>query len=147
MATDLFHWTVDFGIGIREVDEQHKALVDLLNRLHVAIRGDDGSTTPRRILDELADYTGSHFALEESLMRESNYPDLAAHKLIHEDLIGQIRGLQQKLDSDQTAITLELLHFLKVWLMRHINDADKRFGAYFSAAGRAAKCSAQVQAP
>ena len=135
MTAELFHWTDDFGVGIQEIDEQHKELVDLLNQLHTAIHEHHGSEASRRILDKLADYTRTHFAVEESLMRVSNYPEFEAHKQNHEDLIGQVQALQEKLDSGQAAITFELLHFLKVWLMRHINEADKRFGAHVQKAG------------
>ena len=146
MTTDLFHWTDEFGIGIQEIDAQHKELVDLLNQLHVAIQEHHGSATSRQILDKLADYTRTHFAVEESLMRVSNYPEFPAHKQFHEDLVGQVQALQDKLDSGQATITFELLHFLKVWLMRHINETDKLFGAYFNAHGGDARWSDHVEA-
>ena len=56
-----------------------------------------------------------------------------------------MQALQDKLDSGQATITFELLHFLKVWLTRHINEADKRFGAYFVEAGGASKWSDHVE--
>ena len=124
MSTELFHWTSELDVGIQE---HH------------------GSATSRQVLDKLADYTRTHFAVEESLMRVSNYPDFAAHKQNHEDLIAQVQALQEKLDSGQGAITFELLHFLKVWLTRHINEADKRFGAHFLAHGGASQWSEHVE--
>ena len=144
-TTDLFHWSDDFSVGIQEIDEQHKELVDLLNQLHVAIHEHHGSETSRKILDELADYTRTHFAVEESLMRVSNYPEFAAHKQNHEELIGQVIALQEKLDTGKATITFELLHFLKVWLTRHINEADKRFGAYFITMGASPNWSQHVE--
>ena len=69
MDEELFHWSDDFSINIQEIDEQHKVLVDLLNQLHVAIREHHGKTTSREILNRLAEYTRTHFLLEESLMR------------------------------------------------------------------------------
>ncbi len=145
MTTELFHWTDEFSIGLQEIDEQHKELVELLNQLHVAIKEHHGSATSRQILDKLADYTRTHFAVEESLMRVSNYPEFATHKQNHEDLIAQVKALQDKLDSGQATITFELLHFLKVWLTRHINEADKRFGAFFLEAGGASRWSDHVE--
>lgn len=135
MSSELFQWSDSYSVGVQEIDEQHKELVDLLNQLHTAIMEKHGSEASRRILDELADYTKTHFMVEESLMRISNYPDFETHKQIHEDLIGQVVSLQQKLDDGQTKISFELLHFLKVWLMNHINEADKRFGSYFASSG------------
>ena len=134
-TTDLFHWSDEFSVHIQEVDEQHKVLVDLLNQLHTAIREHHGKATSREILDRLAEYTRTHFLLEESLMRLTHYPGFEIHKQQHEELMMQVQALQHKLDHENAAITFELLHFLKNWLVQHINDSDKRFGAHFQKAG------------
>ena len=135
MSQDLFHWSDDFSIGIKEIDEQHKELVRLLNALNVAIHKHRGSAACRKILDSLADYTKIHFTVEESLMRVSGFPGFEAHRRDHEDLISQVATLQEKLDAGQAKITFELLHFLKQWLLHHIVGDDKRFGGYFLAVG------------
>jgi hemerythrin len=135
VATDLFTWSDDFSVNVQEIDEQHKVLVGLLNELHVAIIEHHGRITSREVLDRLAEYTRTHFLLEESLMRLTNYPGFEVHKQQHEDLISQVRALQHKLDNENVAITFELLHFLKNWLIQHINDSDKRLGAHVQKAG------------
>ncbi len=146
MSTELFTWSDDFSVGIQEIDEQHKVLVGLLNQLHEAIRDHQGSATSREILDRLADYTRTHFTVEESLMRVTNYPDFPGHKAQHEELIRQIQELQEKLDTGKASISFELLHFLKVWLTKHINETDKRFGSHFLGVPLAADWSPEVEA-
>ncbi len=131
----LFDWNDEFNIGLQQVDEQHKELVRLLNELHVALREQQASTTCRDILDALADHTRIHFETEEALMRVSGFPELGAHKQNHDDLLGQVRALQEKLAAGQAEITFELLYFLKQWLIHHVNEADKRFGNYFVQSG------------
>lgn len=133
MATEqLFQWTDSYCIGIQEVDEQHKELVTILNALHNAIVNHRAKEAARRILDQLAEYTRTHFLLEESLMRVTHYPGYDIHKQQHEDLIKQVVDLQHKLDSGGATITFELLHFLKGWLTQHINESDRRFGEFFA---------------
>jgi hemerythrin len=39
--------------------------------------------------------------------------------------------LQEKLDLGQAKISFELLHFLQIWLTKHINESDRRFGQHF----------------
>lgn len=134
-ANDLFIWSGTYNVGIQEVDEQHQVLVALLNQLHEAIREHHGKATSREILDRLAEYTRTHFLLEESLMRLTHYPGFEVHKQQHEDLVGQVQELQRKLDEQDLTITFELLHFLKNWLTQHISDSDRRFGAFFQTAG------------
>jgi len=128
---DLFLWSDSYKVGVEEIDSQHKELVRLLNTLHVSIREHHGSATSREILNQLIDYTRTHFMVEESLMRVASYPEFSAHHKQHETLITQIRELQEKLDTGVASISFELLHFLKRWLMQHINGDDKQFGAFF----------------
>ncbi|HRD86913.1 MAG: hemerythrin family protein [Candidatus Accumulibacter sp.] len=136
-ATDLIQWSDEFSVNIQEVDEQHKVLVSLLNDLHRAIREHHGKATSREILDRLAEYTRTHFLLEESLMRLTHYPGLEIHKQQHQDLMHQVEALQHKLNTENAAISFELLHFLRNWLIQHINDSDKRFGVHFEKVGLA----------
>jgi hemerythrin len=146
MADVLFQWTEEYAVGVEEIDEQHKELVRLLNNLHQAIHERHGSEASRRILNDLAEYTRVHFAVEESLMRISNYPDFANHKKIHTVLIEQVHELQSKLDSGSARISFELLHFLKQWLMHHIIESDKLFGQHFAKVGLSTAWSPAVKA-
>ena len=148
MATNqMLVWNDTFSVDIQEIDEQHKNLVAMLNELSKAMHEHHGSAACRSILDQLADYTRTHFLLEESLMRLTHYPGFEIHKKQHEDLIREVAALQAKLDSGTVVITFELLHFLKEWLSHHIMESDKRFGAYFKTAGlgQYAKWTDEVQ--
>lgn len=144
MTTELFQWSDAYGIGLQEVDEQHKVLVGLLNELHDAVRHHHGSAKCREVLNRLAEYTRVHFTVEESLMRLLNYPEFPDHKHRHEDLIAQVVDLQQKLDAGQASISFELLHFLKVWLTKHISESDRRFGQFALARGLASQWEPHV---
>lgn len=57
-----FTWSDSYSVGIPEIDEQHKALFDLMERLHKAIAARQGSAACIEILKELVDYTRIHFA-------------------------------------------------------------------------------------
>jgi len=142
----LFQWSNEYSVGVEEIDEQHKELVRLLNSLHQAIHERHGSEVSRRILNELVAYTQVHFAVEESLMRISAYPDFANHKKIHTSLIEQVHELQIKLDEGAAKISFELLHFLKHWLMHHILETDKQFGQHFAGTGMSTAWSPAVKA-
>lgn len=144
---ELFQWSDEFSVGVNDIDEQHVELVRLLNQLHAAVRERRGSAAVSGTLDELVEYTRTHFSAEEGMMRESNYPDYAEHRVHHEALIDQVRALQQKLASGEASITFELLHFLRVWLMRHICESDKRFGEWYLERGERAEWVEPVQEP
>lgn len=128
-------WTEELSVGIEEIDEQHKILVELINRMHDAIHQRHGSAVVEGILAELAEYTRIHFAVEESLMRILHYPGYEEHHDLHEELIQQIVDLQKKIASGKHTIGFELMHFLKVWLTKHIMKEDMQYSGFFLAAG------------
>jgi len=132
-------WSDELSVGIEEIDEQHKVLVGLINEMHDAIHDRHGSEAVQGVLTQLADYTRIHFAVEESLMRILNYPGYEEHKAQHEELVGHMVELQEKVAAGKTAIGFELMHFLKVWLTKHIMDDDKQYSAHFISAGASTK--------
>lgn len=131
----FIEWSDQLSVGIEEIDEQHKVLIALINRMHEAIGQKHGSDVVLDILTELADYTKIHFAVEESLMRILGYPGYEEHKDIHDELLEQVVELQQKVTSGNTAISFELMHFLKSWLSKHILEEDMQYTGFFLASG------------
>lgn len=124
-------WSNELSVGIEEIDAQHKVLVDLLNQIHEAIQQRQGAEITGEIIERLREYTRIHFAVEESLMRILHYPEYERHKEEHDRLIDQLNGFRDKLESGKSSISFELAHFLKVWLTKHIMEADKRYTPYF----------------
>ncbi len=137
--SNFVEWSDALSVGIEEIDEQHKVLAGLVNRMHDAIHERHGSDVVKGILAELAEYTRIHFAVEESLMRILNYPDYESHKAIHEELLQHVIDLQEKVESGKTAIGFELMHFLKNWLTKHIMEEDMNYSGFFLNAGAQAK--------
>jgi len=132
---EFITWSGELSVGIEEIDEQHKVLIGLINRMHDAIHQRHGSDVVESILADLAEYTRIHFAVEESLMRILNFPGYEEHHDLHEELTQQIVDLQIKIADGKHSIGFELMHFLKVWLSRHIMEEDMQYSGFFLAAG------------
>ncbi|MCU7842356.1 MAG: bacteriohemerythrin [Candidatus Thiodiazotropha sp. (ex Monitilora ramsayi)] len=133
--SNFVEWSDTLSVGIEEIDEQHKLLVDLVNKMHEAIHQRHGSDVVNSILADLADYTRIHFAVEESLMRILNYPGYEEHKEIHEELLHSVVDLQEKVATGKKSIGFELMHFLKTWLTKHIMEEDMQYSSFFITAG------------
>ena len=131
----LVEWSDELSVGIDEIDAQHKVLVGLINEMHEAIEQRHGSEVVESILTRLAEYTRIHFAVEESLMRLLGYPDFEAHREEHRALIMQVNDLRRKVETGKTAIGFELMHFLKLWLTKHIMESDQEYARYFAVSG------------
>lgn len=126
----LIEWSEELSVGLQEIDEQHKILVTLVNRLYEAIVTQHEDEAIQGILQELTQYTLIHFAVEESLMRIFNYPEYNEHKKHHHELTTQVIDLKKKVEAGEAKISMELLGFLRSWLTNHIMVEDKRYAPF-----------------
>src|SRR6516225_3039339 len=93
IAMALLEWKEEYATGIDDVDDEHKDLIDLINRLHALLHADDAKLTVPAFFTRLIDGVAAHFALEERIMGESAYPDMEAHRANHERLLDGIRDV------------------------------------------------------
>ena len=119
-------WQMEFNIGIEVIDDQHKRIVEYINELE-EILSDPFHTREQvgDVLNNIIDYTQSHFAFEESLLAQANYPYMSPHKSVHEAFISKIEKYRQQFLAG-TAIEKDLHKMLLKWLINHIqhDDAD-----------------------
>lgn len=129
----LIEWSDALSVGFDEIDEDHKKLVNIVNRLNTTVIDGEKQVEIEDILEELLEYTGWHFRHEERLMQESEYPGFLEHKKIHEDLVKQAVELFEKYQNGDDAVPGILMPFLKDWLAEHILGEDKKTGEYLAA--------------
>lgn len=128
-------FTTANAVRIKDVDDQHRRLFDLLNRLHAAVSAGEERGELRDILDELVEYTVYHFEIEEGLCREHGFPGYAEHKTAHDELAATAFDLQGKLREGGATLSFELLDFLHGWLMEHTMGLDQEMGPYLRERG------------
>ncbi|WP_462382041.1 bacteriohemerythrin [Pseudomonas sp. Marseille-QA0892] len=118
-------WEHDLDTGIDVIDQQHRRIIEMINWLEDVQSGVSGHTT-EDVVNELLDYTISHFAFEEALMEEAGYRFSRAHKRVHEVFIKRVEGLRSRF-KDGEDITLELRETLGRWLISHIRNDDRNY--------------------
>jgi hemerythrin len=64
----FMEWNNSFSVNVAEIDNQHKHLIDLINKLFEAMSVGKGSEVMGTVLKDLINYTVSHFAMEEKYM-------------------------------------------------------------------------------
>jgi hemerythrin len=131
----FFTWDDKYSVGVREMDSQHKTLIDLLNELFEAMNANRSKEILGATLSKLVNYTKTHFAAEERLMEQHNYPDLAAQKREHVALTDKVIAFKQDFDAGKVSMSVQLTSFLKSWLVDHIAGADKKYGPYLNSKG------------
>ena len=125
-----------FGLGVSAMDNQHKNLIKLINRYFDASKQPPNKTANSKLLDELIQYTVTHFADEEKYMESIKYPGLTEHKFQHKGLVTRALEVKKAFDAGNGAIDQEVLNFLKSWLMTHIQGHDMKYSKH--AAGKKA---------
>ncbi len=120
-----FTWTDQLNIGIEVIDQQHRRIVEYINQLDDARSNNLSREEIRWLINELVDYTISHFAFEESMQEEAKYPFFKSHKKVH-DLFAQRVGEYQVKFEQGEDVTKGLNSMLVTWLFNHIkrDDAD-----------------------
>ncbi|MER2519543.1 MAG: bacteriohemerythrin [Bdellovibrionales bacterium] len=132
----LIAWSDALSVGIEEIDIEHKKLVTIANNLYDAINANAEKEALGKTLAELIAYTRSHFAHEERLFAQTNYPESAAHKQEHEKLTNQVLDMQKKFaNGATTSLSLEVMDILKNWLIYHIQGSDMKFAPHLKSQG------------
>lgn len=119
-------WTDNLNTGIPVIDTQHKRIVDYINKLYCALSNKADKAAVRDVIDELLDYTLTHFAFEEGMLDEYDYAQLAAHKGLHEQFAAQVRELRDRFDSSEDT-SVELNNLMVTWLFNHILHEDAKY--------------------
>lgn len=131
----LIKWDDRYSVKIAKFDEQHQGLVKLINTLYESMSLGKGQQELANILKELVDYTRKHFSSEEALMLKHNYPHYAAHKISHDRLTQQVMEFKNQYDQGKIGLSVQMMSFLKEWLVNHILDEDKAYSSFFESKG------------
>lgn len=131
----FFDWSDDYSVGVTEMDNQHKHLIDIINELNDATMSGNSSSALSSIFDKLLSYTDFHFGNEERLMIEHGYGGLLNQQSEHRKLVDELRELQKNFQSGTASVNFQTMSFLRSWLYDHILTTDKQYGPFFNSKG------------
>lgn len=125
-------WGKILSVGVEEIDEDHRKMIDIFNVLNQAIDANESAEYLTAILEELINCTVWHFSHEERLMLKHQYPHYQAHKTEHRDLIASAKELQHELLHSGKTLAEEHLQYLERWLTQHILTSDQQLGHWLT---------------
>lgn len=131
----IFAWNESYSVRVRQMDEQHEKLFEIINRLAEAMKSSKGDDVVRDTVEQLAVYTRTHFLQEEALMRRAGYPGLTAHQGEHKKLMADVERYKRELEEGRAASPVSLLNFIRQWLAHHIRESDKAYADHLNAHG------------
>lgn len=127
----LISWSSKIETGVKKFDEQHKELVRLLNKFYSSMNDGSSNNVLGNILKELANYTVYHFQSEEDAFKRYNFPMKDEHMRSHKNLVDQVVKIIKDFESGKEVVSVNLLQFLKEWVINHIIQEDKEYSKYF----------------
>lgn len=126
---EIFPWNRNFETGVAIVDEQHKQLVRIINKLADHLGHQSDVVDLNNVFDELAAYADYHFKTEEGVWEpyfkdDASYSEhLHTHHSFMEHVV-QLKAEEGTKSLDK--VVEEVLRYLTHWLAFHILDNDKR---------------------
>jgi hemerythrin len=131
----LITWDSTFSVGVKEMDTQHQAALNILNRLHDAMRSGKASQELEGILGEMANYAQFHFSSEEKILANAGYPGLSGQRMEHNKFTQKVSTYQADLRAGKMALSVEVIDFLKKWWVDHIQGIDYKYAAFLKEKG------------
>ncbi len=124
----LFKWIDDYSVGVSSIDNQHKKLFGIMNKLHDGMKEGIGEKAIGAIIKELLDYTVYHFSEEEKKMESINYAGLPTQLRAHKAFISKIEEYKQEADKGNAIFVCTKVSRTAVdWLKEHILKIDKKY--------------------
>ena len=131
-----FFWQEAFSVHIKEIDEQHKHWVELINSLNQAIVEKSVKADLVKIFDRVYEFTQLHFSTEEKYFKAFKYEDADSHIEAHRNFLKRVADMQQRLHEDNMfQVSLELSALLELWVANHVLNVDKKYEECFHAHG------------
>jgi hemerythrin len=132
-----YQWGESLETGHAKIDNQHKQLISALNDIIEASQQGKGSDEIFKTLDFLTGYTVMHFATEEKLQQQYDYPDYLIHKSYHDAFKVTVGELTKRLVDEGPSEELigTVTKTIGEWLLNHIKGDDFRMAAFVKTRG------------
>jgi hemerythrin-like metal-binding protein len=125
-------WKDEYSVGISIVDLQHRRIFDCIISILGGPSDDDRLRAEAEII-RLLGLLQEHFALEESMMRKLDYPEIERHIEEHRQFNADVHELAQKslrIKGGVSGVAMKIAH---KWLTEHILTSDRDYAAFFRA--------------
>ena len=112
-------------VAIPSMNDTHLEETLLINKLEAAAKSNNIELT-LATLKELLAHTVTHFAAEESMMQETQFPSYNSHKAEHDRHLSELKHIIKYFEEkrDTNAIMAYIKGNLKAWMLDHVRTMD-----------------------
>ena len=131
----FFKWDDQYSVGVAEIDQQHKGLVNTINILFDALAAGKGNDVLGQLINDLVRYTVVHFETEEKYFDKFNYEFSDEHKAEHQKFKIEVAKFQAGFKAGEILLSMDVFKFLKEWISTHVNGSDQKYSKCFTENG------------
>lgn len=104
----------------------HHEELELVNGLLEKVSGAGDDDAVSETVNQWLEHTIAHFAREERLMQEYNFPPFPVHYMEHQTVLAQLQDVVEQWENtkDRNALTGYILDAWVPWLQNHIGTMD-----------------------
>jgi hemerythrin-like metal-binding protein len=125
-------WNDGMSVGIPEVDEDHKRFAMLINAFNQSILNRMDASEIKKRLKQVINDAAEHFAHEEQLFKEWQYPDAEEHANKHVETIAAYKSVLGKFVSyDFASEWIEAGQYVKDLLIGHLINEDMKYAEFY----------------
>ncbi len=132
---EYLKWNESCSTGVAKLDDQHKKLLELLNRLLGSIKEGEETSNMGALLEDLFSFAVSHFNDEEEVMKRYGYEHLEEHKKEHDKIKLMVGRLYQNYLAGNMPETIEILEVITRWFENHLKNTDMKYGPFLKEKG------------
>jgi hemerythrin-like metal-binding protein len=125
-----FEWSEDHSVFIPELDEQHKALLEVSQELRTAVLTRESADRLEFLAGRMATRLAAHFRYEERLMRGSRYSAIDWHERQHQAARVKLANLWDAIRGRGAESIFAALEELADWHLDHATVADRMLAAH-----------------
>jgi hemerythrin len=130
-----FEWSESFRVNVSLLDDQHRTLFSLVNALSQAIGHTGIFAGHDQEKRDVQEFSRSHFADEEALMKAHAYPRFEMQQRAHHALLDQLERLVNAPERRARPRPETAVDYLKDWLIEHTLLEDLQYKDFFAERG------------
>ncbi len=138
---NIISWDDRLAIDGGAIDDDHKKIIEIINRFLGKLGNFESSTEIMEILEELHSQANEHFRREEELQRLIKYPDRDVHFTEHNRLFTKLEKLMEEVKPTSGSYVNIMGHkvadFIHEWLFSHILKSDMKMKPFIKKGERA----------
>ncbi len=129
-------WKEKYKIGVPQIDAEHEELFSRVTVFVETLRSEkewiEKVNSVNETLAFMKDYVVTHFQDEEAYQEEIGYPNLMAHKKIHNDMVAYVEMFSEQYEKEgyKEILMQQFAGKLVTWLVNHVVAEDQKIAEF-----------------